>query len=478
MGPTNTINRAELCGILHALTVCDSGRDVVIATDSRCSIDLITKMLRRPHTLQHSKHRGVLEAIAEAITTRARAQTRTTIVKVRAHTGVGGNEAADELAKQAALTKSGIPVHVGNDPYSAPGFYWPARVGGTTPLSMHARPKKAKQGHTHREEVPDKQPTPDYVSNLLGALQQQAEAHHATGGAKPGIYSGLWQTSARELHPSSARFWDSPQVSDAGRTQVLKARYGVLWNAKIAMRMGKAYPFGAHGISRGDCPLCHAPDSAAHMLGGCRDPHMRALFTARHDKAARILIEHMRKGAHGSFYMLADVGTPSSLEPLGVKDKRIPRWIIPEEAHTTRVDILMAHVPVHRTPRGTRHLRPGTTIDVVELTYRADHRRNEARAEKEEQHARTLACLRARGYNVRYHIWDISNTGAMTSDLARSAAELGVQDPDALLGALHEHTVAALLGIVTERRQREARLLARGPRPNHKPNMRKEHRPP
>ena len=78
---------------------------------------------------------------------------------------------------------------------------------------------------------------------------------------------------------------------------------------------------------------------------------------------------------------------------------------------------------------------------------------------------------------MRYHIWDISNTGAMTSDLARSAAELGVQDPDALLGALHEHTVAALLGIVTERRQREARLLARGPRPNHKPNMRKEHRP-
>ncbi len=90
---------------------------------------------------------------------------------------------------------------------------------------------------------------------------------------------------------------------------MLKARYGVLWNAKIAMRMGKAYPFGAQGISRGDCPLCHAPDSVAHMLGGYRDPHMRALFTARHDKAARILIEHMRKGECGSFYMLVRTST-------------------------------------------------------------------------------------------------------------------------------------------------------------------------
>ena len=125
MGPTNTIHRAELCGILHALTVCDSGRDVVIATDSRCSIDLITKMLRRPHTLQHSKHRGVLEAITEAITTRAQTHKRTTIMKVRAHTGVGGNEAADELAKQAALTNSGIPVQVGNDPYTTPGSTGP-----------------------------------------------------------------------------------------------------------------------------------------------------------------------------------------------------------------------------------------------------------------------------------------------------------------------------------------------------------------
>ncbi len=37
-------------------------------------------------------------------------------------------------------------------------------------------------------------------------------------------------------------------------------------------------------------------------------------------------------------------------------------------------------------------------------------------------------------------------------DLAGLAAELGVRDPGALLGALHKHTVAALIGIVIERR--------------------------
>jgi hypothetical protein len=75
----------------------------------------------------------------------------------------------------------------------------------------------------------------------------------------------------------------------------------------------------------------------AHMLGGCRDPHMWALFTARHDNAARILIEHLRKGAHGSFYMLADVGKPSSLEPLGGQRQ--------------------AHPPVDHTQGGTHHPR-------------------------------------------------------------------------------------------------------------------------
>jgi hypothetical protein len=74
----------------------------------------------------------------------------------------------------------------------------------------------------------------------------------------------------------------------------------------------------------------------------------------------------------------------------------------------------------------------------------------------------------------------LNSRSCQSRDTPVSAAELGVQDPDALLGALHEHTVAALLGIVTERRQREARLLARGPRPKHmhKPNMREENRPP
>ncbi len=50
-----------------------------------------------------------------------------------------------------------------------------------------------------------------------------------------------------------------------------------------------------------------------------------------------------------------------------------------------------------------------------------------------------------------HYTWDMSNMGAMTRDLVGSATELGVQEPNALLGALHEHTMAALLGIITER---------------------------
>ena len=258
---------------------------------------------------------------------------------------------------------------------------------------------------------------------------------------------------------------DPRQGQRTSHPQVLKARYGVLWNAKLAKRFNCSYPCAQKGApSTGKCPLCGGDDSAGHILGECAHECMKPLYVARHDKAARILLRHVRRGAHGARYMLADVGSPDKLAPLGITDKSIPPWILPE--NHSRVDALIADVP--HTWCTTRRLPPGTRVDVIELGYRGDHRRTEKRTEKTEQHACTLRSLRAAGYDVHYHIWDISNTGVMHHDLQQSASALGVADPTQLLREMHLHTVQALHAIVTERRRLE----------HAKPNMRLERRPP
>ena len=67
-GPTNTINRAELVALHGALTLaevaCDSD-NIVIYTDSLCSIYQIDKALYRPELVLESKHLELLTAIRE-----------------------------------------------------------------------------------------------------------------------------------------------------------------------------------------------------------------------------------------------------------------------------------------------------------------------------------------------------------------------------------------------------------------------------
>ncbi|KAL6744802.1 hypothetical protein V8C86DRAFT_3126514 [Haematococcus lacustris] len=93
---SNTINKAELTAI-HAALKAGAKR---IATDSLCSLYQIRRALANPMSLITPRHNDILTAIAALI---IGSPVTIQFFKVKAHSGIIGNEGADALAKHAAL---------------------------------------------------------------------------------------------------------------------------------------------------------------------------------------------------------------------------------------------------------------------------------------------------------------------------------------------------------------------------------------
>ena len=196
VGPTNTINRAELCAIYYAVkhTCCAIHADETIATDSLCSLHMINRGLRRPHTLRHAKHRELISGIIDAVTTRARFGYTTRFIKVKAHTGIKGNELADKIAKEAVdifwQASTAHNVSIGTDPYGS--MFW---LATDTPTSDDASKGPPVQ---HR-----------YVHNLNQDLATRAYNTQGHAGTNESIYANLMkkELSTADKKLSSA-MWD------------------------------------------------------------------------------------------------------------------------------------------------------------------------------------------------------------------------------------------------------------------------------
>ena len=93
------------------------------------------------------------------------------------------------------------------------------------------------------------------------------------------------------------------------------------------------------------CPLagCQGNDVAGHILLECMhaDIDMMKQHIARHDA---MMITEFTKGAKGSHYLIADVGTVDTLKDLGVHSKRVPNF--------ANCAARLSH-PAHDTEHGT-----------------------------------------------------------------------------------------------------------------------------
>ncbi len=119
---TNTVHRAELAGIAAAVThdyfLLSHDYFRTVATDSENSMRRIRKPIRYPELHTYRIHHNPLETIIKAIRNTATLSIK--FLKVKAHTGIIGNERADQIAKHVAkhpeAADTGIKMagHAGN----------------------------------------------------------------------------------------------------------------------------------------------------------------------------------------------------------------------------------------------------------------------------------------------------------------------------------------------------------------------------
>ena len=302
---TNTINRAELSAILHALThheVGDPWEELHIYTDSLCSIYMIRRILDTPWTLRESKHYDLLRRILDALHTRAQAGGHTHIYKVKSHNGVEGNEKADTGAKKAALEPDSCTIVEGadNDPYSKRPW---ACIAPTTTT-----------------DTDGPLPPPNFLPSLKDGVKRAITPLISGGMATKGFYAEAWEKAVPGMHkPSNARMWKDSSLKWRQVIRTLKARWGQLWNQRLAHRYGMA--------PTPNCPLCGCIDSVGHMLGGCEHPTARAMKISRHDGAVKLIQQAISKSPKGGWYTVMDAGKDSDL-PDDVTGKRLPDWLL------------------------------------------------------------------------------------------------------------------------------------------------------
>jgi ribonuclease HI len=373
----NTICRAELAALNVALTNYGethkrADNTLHVATDSLASMYGLAKMITRPQDLREHRHRTILESLAQAV----RDHTGTIhLWKVKSHTGIIGNELADQTA--VLMAKGEIPeekYHLYTTPSNnRENMHWPYTT-------------------TEREFNGVLRPVTTPLPDMKDALKQQAHTHTKYGSAsQDGTYAKAWFAIADTIHHSASHaFTTSTKVNARTRKLTHQYRWGLLPTQRYLLKIKKS--------DHGKCPLCGEDDGGHHVLSGCSA--LTQAHTRRHNDAGTEILEAISRGTKGGHILLSDVGFTkcrSSEElPEGMQPHRYMRHMdYPDQMSKSLVEALgkQTSVPditlVELNPAGSWY------FTFVELKYCRDTDPEPQRERAAKQHKELLETVKA-----------------------------------------------------------------------------------
>ena len=273
----HTINRAELASIMVALRESAKDETVQILTDSLFCIYSIRNYIHNPYRYRHHLHKDLIKATAELIKVRDDAGLATHIGKVKSHTGVIYNDAADAATKDVASQK--MPANTVFDELDPP-------VGGlrTWPIVRTPSPSADE---------------PDRISRFTNLRAEPAKRYkEATLASVPttSLYGSLLQQSRINGADHSIHAYSTSGFRQ--RREALE----VAWGAHKYRLLTKA---NKHRFP--SCSKCGRKLTHTHMLGD--GPATQNARTRRHNSTFTLLHQLLLRENGGRWPVIAmDLG--------------------------------------------------------------------------------------------------------------------------------------------------------------------------
>ena len=180
-----------------------SSEEGLAFADSQVSIHLLRRGLREPHSLAGHPHEQLVISTVAKMVRRANQGIRTRILKVKAHSGIIGNEKADKAAKAAA------------QPDAEHDYETPAHK----PFAGQWRPSFLEPPAAPHEGADVQGPTvPRAVANLNATLRKAVHASTKTGTSAKGVYASATEEmytgreGDRALRQESNAMWRNQQA--------------------------------------------------------------------------------------------------------------------------------------------------------------------------------------------------------------------------------------------------------------------------
>ena len=269
----HTINRAELAAITLALDLHKEESTLQILTDSAFSINTLRNYAINPLRYTHHTHKDLLAHTNNIIKTRDAKGYTTHIGKVKSHTGVTYNDAADTGAC-AVVDGDILPdiIFTQADPPLGGLRTWPYTQNQDT---INHPKHKLTNLHTSLRKL---------------VKTQTYNNHRATNT----IYSNILK---------QARHNGADHTIHAYSTTPYRARRDALevaWGVHIHRCSSKSGPTPT-------CSKCQAPLNNTHLLGGCS--HTAKLRTKRHNNTFLLLHQLLQKSNGGRWPVIGiDLG--------------------------------------------------------------------------------------------------------------------------------------------------------------------------